>query len=79
LFDYSVLTQATELGPRSFPLTGLSDLSADLRQLVLEVITRPPVSEILRLSAYTPSLSETTPIISIGTAFLRLSSLVEVA
>ena len=26
LFDYSVLTQPTEIGPRSFPLTGLSEL-----------------------------------------------------
>jgi uncharacterized protein YuzE len=65
LFDYSVLAQPTELGPRSFPLTGLSELSDELRQLVLEVITMPPVSEILSLSAYTPSLAETIPIGSV--------------
>jgi uncharacterized protein YuzE len=73
LFDYSVLTQATELGPRSFPLTGLSQISADLRDLVLEILSRPPVSDILQLSAYTPSLSETTPIVSIGIILAQLS------
>ena len=65
LFDYSVLAQPTELGPRSFPLTGLSELSEGLRRLVLEVITTPPVNEILVLSAYTPSLAETIPIGSV--------------
>ncbi len=65
LSDYSVLTQPTELGPRSFPLTGLSELSDELRQLVLEVVTMPPVNEILTLSAYTPSLAETIPIGSV--------------
>jgi uncharacterized protein YuzE len=65
LSDYSVLAQPTELGPRSFPLTGLNELSDELRQLVLEVITMPPVNEILSLSAYTPSLAETIPIGSV--------------
>ncbi len=65
LLDYSVLAQPTELGPRSFPLTGLSELPDELRQLVLEVITTPPVNEILTLSAYTPSLAETIPIGSV--------------
>jgi len=36
LFDYSVLIQQTELGPRSFPLTGLSELSSNMRELVLD-------------------------------------------
>lgn len=65
LFDYSVLAQPTELGPRSFPLTGLNELSDELHQLVLEVITKPPVNEVLSLSAYTPSLVETIPIGSV--------------
>ena len=66
-FEYSLLAQSTEIGPRSFPLTGLSALSEELRSLVLEVVTRPPVSDLLRLSAYTPSASETIPITSIAT------------
>jgi uncharacterized protein YuzE len=62
LFDYSVLAQPTEAGPRSFPLTGLIQLSADLRALVLDILRRPPVCKLLSLSAYTPSLVEAVPI-----------------
>lgn len=61
-FEYSLLAQPTEIGPRSFPLTGLAELSNELRELVLEAILRPPVSDFLRLSAYTPSVTETVPI-----------------
>ena len=65
LFDYSILAQITDLGPRSFPLTGLDQLSADLRAMVLDILLHPPVRDILSLSAYTPSLAETIPIISV--------------
>jgi uncharacterized protein YuzE len=64
-FEYSILAQRTEVGPRSFPLSGLAQLSDELREMVLEVILRPPVSEILSLSAYTPLSIETIPITSL--------------
>ena len=60
--EYSLLAQKTDMGPRSFPLTGLSELSEDLRDVVLDILQRPPVSDILLLSSYTPSISETIPI-----------------
>ena len=50
------------VGPRSFPLVGLSKLSDELREIVLEILQRSPVSDILTLSAYTPSVVETIPI-----------------
>jgi hypothetical protein len=43
----------------------LADLSDELRAIVLEILLHPPVSEILLLSAYTPSLVETIPITSV--------------
>jgi uncharacterized protein YuzE len=61
-FEYSLLAQKTEVGPRSFPLVGLSKLSDELRELVLEILQAPPVSDILSLSAYTPSVVEAIPI-----------------
>jgi uncharacterized protein YuzE len=64
-FDYSVLAEQTEIGPRSFPLTGLAELSGDLREVVLDILRRPPVSDFLYLSSYTPSISETVPITSL--------------
>ena len=64
-FDYSLLAQKTELGPRSFPLTGLIELSDELREIVLDILQRPPVSDILLLSTYTPSIVEAIPITSL--------------
>jgi uncharacterized protein YuzE len=65
LLDYSILAQTTDIGPRSFPLTGLDELSNDLREMVLDILLHPPVRDILSLLAYTPSLAETIPIISL--------------
>ena len=61
-FEYSLLAQRTEWGVRSFPLTGLAQLSDELRKLVLDVVQHPPVSDVLSLSAYTPSAAEMIPI-----------------
>ena len=63
--EYSLLAQKTEVGPRSFPLTGLSELSEELREIVLYILLCPPVSDILTLSTYTPSIVEAIPIISL--------------
>ena len=62
LMDFSVLVQLTHLGPRSFPLSGLNELEPDWQDTVIEIITTPPVSQILKVSVYTPSLAETVPI-----------------
>jgi uncharacterized protein YuzE len=67
--EYSLLAQKTEMGPRSFPLTGLSELSDDLQDIVIDVLQRPPVSDMLLLSSYTPSISETIPIMLLQTAY----------
>ena len=64
-FEYSVLAQRTELGPRSFPLTGLANLSPELRARVLDIVLTPPVSDFLSLSAYTLSATEIIPIASL--------------
>ena len=62
LFNFSVLIQTTETGPRSFPLTGLADISKELRDVVTHIITHPPVSHYLKTLTYTPSLAESLPI-----------------
>lgn len=66
LMDFSVLVQLTQLGPRSFPLTGLKDLEPDWQETVVEIITAPPVNQILKVSTYTPSAAETVPITSVN-------------
>jgi uncharacterized protein YuzE len=62
LFDYSYLAQPTEMGVRSLPLTGLAELSDELRELALEILRKPPVNEILLVSTYSPSVTEVVPI-----------------
>lgn len=74
LMDYSILAQTTDIGPRSFPLTGLDALSDELRQMVLDILLHSPVRDILSLSAYTPSLAGTIPIISLQPSSLSAST-----
>lgn len=62
LFNFSVLIQITETGPRSFPLNGLADIPQELREVVTHIITHPPVSHYLKTLTYTPSLAESVPI-----------------
>jgi len=63
--DFSLLAQRADFGPRSFPLTGLAELSDELRELVLEILQNHPVKDILTLSTYTPTYSEAIPITSL--------------
>lgn len=62
IFEYSLLTQKTEIGYRSFPLSGFIELSDEVREIVLEILLSEPVSRFLKLSAFTPSITETIPI-----------------
>ena len=64
-FDYSLLVQKANFGPRSFPLTGFSELSEELQELVLGIIQSSPVADVLTLSTYTPTYSESIPITSL--------------
>ena len=65
LMDFSVLVQLTRLGPRSFPLTGLKDLEPEWQEDVIEIITAPPVNQILKVSSYMLSPVEAVPITSV--------------
>jgi uncharacterized protein YuzE len=62
LFDFSLLAQQTDLGPRSFPLSGLARLSPELRELAVALLQSEPVSDYLALSAFSPTVNETIPI-----------------
>lgn len=70
IFNYSILAQKTEAGLRSVPLTGLEELSDKLRETVLGILLEEPLSDILSVSTYTPSLSESVPIATIHDAAL---------
>jgi len=63
LLDYSVLVQQTEYGARTFPLTGLADLSGAARELVLDMLREEPIKELLHIAAYTPNNHEIFPVV----------------
>jgi hypothetical protein len=65
LMDFSVLPHMTPLGPRSFPLSGLKALAPAWQETVIEIITKPPVNQILHVSSYMPSMAEAIPITSV--------------
>jgi uncharacterized protein YuzE len=65
LMDFSVLVQLTNLGPRNFPLTGLQQIEPEWQDIVSEIITKPPVNQILKVSSYMLSLTEIIPITSV--------------
>jgi uncharacterized protein YuzE len=65
LNDFSALVQPTLFGPRSFPLSGLQELEPDWQELVIELVTQPPVNQFLRLSAYAPTYVEMVPIAAV--------------
>src|SRR3989442_13519429 len=45
LMDFSVLVQMTQLGPRSFPLSGLQDLEPEWQEAGSAIINEPTVSQ----------------------------------
>ena len=62
LIDFSILTERTEYGPRSYPLDKLYDLPDDLRELVLQLVTSMPVSQFLKVSHFQASPTECVPL-----------------
>ncbi len=61
LLDYSILVQQTEFGPRTFPMTGLTDSTEEMRALLFDILRQQPVSEVLRIAAYTPEEGQVIP------------------
>ena len=58
LLHFSILTERTEYGPRSYPLDRLDEISEDLRELVLHLVTSMPVSQFVKLSHFQASPTE---------------------
>jgi len=61
LLHFSILTEHTEYGPRSYPLDKLDEVSEDLRELVLTLATSMPVSQFVKLSHFQTSAMEQIP------------------
>ncbi|MCZ7568699.1 MAG: DUF2283 domain-containing protein [Ardenticatenaceae bacterium] len=62
ILDFSVLASPTELGVRSFALTGLDTLPEELREMVIRIITTPPVNQFLKVTTFYISPTEQVPL-----------------
>ncbi len=61
LLHFSILTETTDYGPRSYPLNTLNEVPEDLRELALKLATRPPVNQYLKISHFQASRTEQIP------------------
>ena len=59
---FSVLTEHTEYGPRSYALHKLDEVPEDLRELVLHVVTTMPVRQFLKITHFQASPTEQIPV-----------------
>ncbi len=62
LMVFSILTERTEYGPRSYPLTTLHTLPGEVRAVVLQVVTSMPVKQFLKVSHFQVSRTESVPL-----------------
>ncbi len=62
---FSILTEKTEYGPRSFPLNDLSGLNDELQDIVVRVLKNSPVEKFLKIVFF-----QETPVNKVSTAFV---------
>lgn len=67
LLHFSILSQQTEFGPRNFAIDSLERLPAELRELVLRLLTSPPVNQFIKLSHLQLSPQEQRPLAYVET------------
>lgn len=67
LIDFSILTEKTEYGPRSYPLDHLNELPEALREMVLQLVTAAPVNQFLKVSHFQASPTERVPLTYVET------------
>lgn len=62
VLHFSVLTEQTQYGPRSYALDKLEDVSEELQETVLQVLRTMPVSQFLKVTHFQASPTEQIPV-----------------
>jgi hypothetical protein len=62
LLHFSILTEQTEYGPRSYPLTKLMELPEDIQELVVRAIITIPVNKFLKISFFQETPTKRVPL-----------------
>lgn len=74
ILDFSVLASPSELGPRSFALTGLERLPDNLREVVTRIITTAPVNRFLKVSIFDSFSVHPIPLTSIESPYAAFTA-----
>jgi YD repeat-containing protein len=74
ILDFSVLASPSELGPRSFALTGLERLPDDLREVVARIITAAPVNRFLKVSIFDSFSAHPIPLTYIESPYAAVTT-----
>lgn len=67
VMNFSLLTEKTEYGPRSYPLDHLDELPESLREIVLQLVISTPVNQFLKVSHFQVSPTEQVPLTYVET------------
>ena len=59
--NFSILTEQTEYGPRSYPLENIDTWPEELRELVVRVLKSAPVNRFLKILYFQESSSKLIP------------------
>lgn len=59
---FSILTERTEYGPRSYPMDKLEELPEDLRESAIRAMSTAPVNQFLKLSFFQESPTKRVPL-----------------
>ncbi len=62
VLHFSILTEHTEYGPRSYALDKLNEVPEEIRERVLQVVTTMPVSQFLKITHFQASPTEQIPV-----------------
>lgn len=63
LLHFSILSEQTVYGPRSWRLDSLAEMPEEVRQLVLHVLTTPPVNQFLKLIQLQTGAGQFVPVV----------------
>ena len=67
LLHFSILSEQTAYGPRSWTLTSLTQMPEEQRDLMLQILTTAPVSQFLKLTQLQTAPAQFVPVAYVDT------------
>jgi len=71
---FSILTEQTKYGPRSYRLENLESIPESPREMILSILTSDPVNQFLKVSHFQNSTTERIPFTYIETPPMKMAA-----